>query len=160
MLMKSLLALLLAAALQTPSSQLDVFKKEMAPLQSAIDAVISGTGAQVTPSGRSRAAYIEGYGVIVSLEVAFDAPQGIFDTPKKPAEVRTLVAKRRKDIKDKLSAFLTQHVATTDSIGPTDSMAIVIHVLNTTPADIPNLPLQIVMSAKKDSPQQIAFREF
>ena len=33
------------------------------------------------------------------------------------------------------------------------------HVLNTNPADIPNLPIQIVMSAKKDSPQQVAFRE-
>ena len=155
MLMKFLVLLLLASA-----PQVDVFKKEMGPLQSAIDGLVTSTGAQVTPSGRSRAAFIEGYGIIVSLEIAFEAPQGIFDTPKKPAEVRTLVARRRKDIQEKLTAFLKQRVATTDSIGATDSLAIVIHVLNTTPSDIPNLPLQIVMTAKKDSPQQVAFREF
>jgi hypothetical protein len=160
MLMKWLIVLLVAAGPQGAATQLDVFKKDMVPLQSAVDSLVTSTGAQVTPSGRSHAAYIEGYGVIVTLEIAFEAPQGIFDTPKKPAEVRTLVAKRQKEVKDKLSAFITQRVTTTDSIGPTDSLAVVVHVLNTTPADIPNLPIQIVMSAKKDAPQQVAFRQF
>ena len=155
MLMKFVALLLLAA---TPQS--DVFKKEMPPLQSAVDALVGPTGAQLMPSGRSRAALIEGYGIIITLEVAFEAPLGIFGTPKKPAEVRALVAQRRKDLQDKLSAFLKQRVTTTDSIGPSDSLAIVVYVLNTTPADIPNLPTQIVMSAKKDSPQQVVVREY
>jgi len=32
--------------------------------------------------------------------------------------------------------------------------------LNTNPADVPNLPLQIVMAVKKENPQQVAYREF
>ena len=74
MLMKWLIVLLVAAGPQS-APQLDVFKKDMVPLQSAVDSLVTSTGAQVTPSGRSHAAYIEGYGVIVTLEIAFEAPQ-------------------------------------------------------------------------------------
>ena len=154
-----MLATVLTLFVMLAAEQADVFKKDMAPLQSAVDGVIASSGAQVMPAGKSRAAYIDGYGVIVTVEIAFEAPQGIFDTPKKPAEVRTLVARRRKDLQEKMTAFVKSRVATTDSIGATDSLAIVIYVLNTNPADIPNLPMQIVMTAKKDSPQQVAFRE-
>jgi hypothetical protein len=153
MLMKLFTLLLLAATAQT-----DVFKKEMAPLQASVDGLVTSTGAQVLQ--RPRAAYIEGYGVLISLEIAFEGSPGIFGTPKKPAEVRAIVSQRRKDVQEKLTAFVKQRVGTMDSIGSSDSLAIVIHVLNTTPTDIPNLPVQIVMSAKKDSPQQVAFREF
>lgn len=141
--------------LATP--QLDVFKKDMGPLQSAVDGLLTSVGAQVLQ--RSRASYIEGYGIIITSEIAYIQPQGIFDTPKKPAEVRTLVTQRRREVQDKLTAFVTQRVATTDSVGATDSLAVVIHILNTNPADVPNLPLQIVVAAKRVSPQQVAFRE-
>ena len=114
-----------------------MYLRQIGALQSAVDGVIASTGAQVMPAGKSRAAFIDGYGIIVDLEIAFDAPQGIFNTPKKPAEVRTLVARRRKDLQEKMTAFVKSHVATTDSIGGTDSLAIVIYVLNTNPADIP-----------------------
>jgi hypothetical protein len=153
MLTKFCALLLLLAAPQT-----DVFKKDMVPLQAAVDGVITSAGIQLMQ--RSHAAYIEGYGIVVSLEIAFVTPQGIFDTPRKPAEIRTLVTQRRKDLQEKVTAFVKQRVATTDSIGASDSLAIVIHVLNTNPADVPNLPVQIVLSAKKDSPQQVAVKEF
>jgi hypothetical protein len=154
-----MLATFLTLFLMLAAEQTDVFKKDMAPLQAAVDGVIIATGAQVMPAGKARAAYIDGYGIIVTVEIAFEAPQGIFDTPKKPAEVRTLVAKRRKDLQEKMTSFVKSRVATTDSIGATDSLAIIIYVLNTNPADITNLPMQIVTSAKKESPQQVAFRE-
>ena len=147
-------ALLLLLA--TP--QMDVFKKDMVPLQTAVDGVITSAGMQLMQ--RSHAAYLEGFGIVVSLEIAFVPPQGIFDTPRKPAEIRTLVTQRRKDLQEKVTAFVKQRLATTDSIGAGDSLAIVIHVLNTNPADVPNLPVQIMMSAKKDSPQQVVFKEF
>ena len=153
MLMNFLALLLLVAA-----PQADVFKKEMAPLQSAVDGLVKSAGAQVLEP--PRAAYIEGYGIIISLYMTFEVPQGIFGTPKKPAELRKLVEQRRKDVQEKLTTFVTRSVATTDSIGSTDSLAIVIHVLNTYPGDLPNLPGQIVLTAKKESPQQVAFREF
>jgi len=147
-----------AVFLVLAAPQTDVFKKDMVPLQTAVDGVVTSAGVQLLQ--RSHAVYLDGYGVVVTLEIAYLAPQGIFDTPKKPAEVRTLVAQRRKDVQDKVSAFVKQRAGTTDSIGAGDSFAIVIHVLNTNPADVPNLPVQIVMSAKKDSPQQVVFKEF
>ena len=155
--LKTFLSLLLLLA--APQADVfKVFKKEMAPLQSAVDTVVTSTGSQVLQ--RSRAAYVEGYGIVVTLEVAFETPQNIFSSPKSSAEVRSLVAQRRKDVQEKVTALVKQRVATTDSMGPMDSLAIVIHVLNTNPADIPNLPVQILMIAKKESPQQVAYREF
>jgi hypothetical protein len=151
-----LLALLLFGAAQ--EDVVKVFKKEMAPLQSAVDGLVSSSGAQVMQ--RSHAAYIEGYGIIVSLELVFERPQGIFDTPKAPAEIRSLIAQRRKDIQDKVTAFVKNRVATMDSLGATDSLTIVLHIMNTNPTDVPNLPVQIQITARKDSPQQAAFREF
>lgn len=138
--------------------QLDTFKKEMAPLQSAVDSVVLATGSQVLQ--RSRATYLDGYGAVVSLEIAFDAPQSPFSGAKTPAQVRSAVSQHRKDIQDKMSAFMKQHVSTMDSIAPTDSLAIAIHVLNTNPADVPDLPVQILMTVKKQSPGQVLTREF
>jgi hypothetical protein len=135
----------------------DAFKKEMAPLQSAVDDLVSSTGAQVLQ--RSRATYIEGYGVIVFMEMAFEPPQGIFTTPKRPEEVRATVAQRRKDVEEKLKAFVKQRIVTANSIAPTESLTIVLHVLNTNPVDVPKLPGQILFTAKKESPQQVVFKE-
>ena len=149
---------LFAIFLFMAAPQSDVFKKDMEPLQSAVDAIVISTGAQVLQ--KSRAAYLDGYGIVITLEVAFEPPPGIFSTPKKPAEVRVLVAQRRKDMQEKLTAFIKQRVATTDSIGAPDSLAIVLHILNGTPTAVPNLPFQIVMAAKKESPQQVSFKEF
>jgi hypothetical protein len=136
----------------------DDFKKEMNPLQSAVDGLISSTGAPVLQ--RSRATYIEGYGVVVFVEIAFEPPQGIFSTPKRPEEVRSTINLRRQDIKEKFTTFVKQRIVTTNSIGPTESLAIVMHILNTNPADVPNLPGQIQFTAKRDNPQQVVFREY
>src|SRR6185503_6943951 len=75
---------LISALLLATTPQLDVFKREMGPLQSAVDGIVMATGARVLQ--KSRAAYIDDYGIVVSLEIAYEQPQGIFDTPKKPAE--------------------------------------------------------------------------
>jgi len=139
------------------TSQDDVFKKEMGPLQAEVDSVILSTGAQV--SQKSKAAYLDGYGVIVSVEVVFESPQNPFSGAKRPEEIRSLVAQRRKEVKDKMAELVKKHVATMDSIGASESLAIIVHVLNANPVDARNLPIQILFSAKKDSPQQIAFRE-
>ncbi len=151
MLMK-LVALYLLAA--TPTA--DAFKKEMAPLQLAVDVTVASTGTQITQT--SHAAYIEGYGIVVMVEVAFEAPVGIFTTPRPTAELRKLVEQRRTDLQEKLKLFVTQRIATTDSIASSESLSIVVNVLNTTPAAVPNLPMQILFTAKKESPQQVTVR--
>ena len=152
--LRSVLGFLLLVAVP----QLDTFKKEMAPLQSAVDTVITSTGSQVLQ--RSRATYLEGYGIVVSLEIAFETPQNPFSGYKTPTEVRAIVAQHRKDVQEKMTAFVKQRVATTDSLAPGDSLAIAMHVLNTNPADVPNLPVQILMTARKQSPDQVSIRDF
>jgi hypothetical protein len=153
-----MLTTFLALLLFAPAPTVDSFKKEMAPLQSAVDTLVSSTGAQVMQ--RSQAAYIEGYGIVIQLELAFETPQGIFSTPKPIKEIRTLVAQRRKDLQEKLTVFMKQRTAMTDSIGPMDSLTVVVHVFNTYPADIRDLPVQILITAKKESSQQPVYREF
>jgi hypothetical protein len=143
--------------LLTAMPQANVFKKDMGPLQSAVDGLMQSLGVQVLQ--KSRAAYIEGYGIIVTLEVAFEPPYNPFTTLKSPAEVRSIVAQRRKDLQEKLTAFVKQRVATTDSIGSTDSLVVVVHVLNTNRADVPNMPIQILCIVKRDASQTPMFRE-
>jgi hypothetical protein len=58
-----------------------------------------------------------------------------------------------------MTAFVKQRVSTMDSIAPTESLTVVLHVLNTNPGDVKNLPMQILVSAKKDSSQPAIFRE-
>ncbi len=67
---------------------------------------------------------------------------------------------RRKDIEDKISDLLKLRIIKTDSIGASDSMAVIVYLLNTTPADVPDLPTQIILNVKKDSPAQVNIREF
>jgi len=136
----------------------DSFKKEMGPLQEAIDGLVQSTGARIMTS--SRAAYLEGYGIAVALEVALEQPPNIFSKMKTGAELRASVAQRRKDIKDKLSEWLKQRIVKTESVGATESISIVVHLMNTTPNDVPDLPAQFVISVKKDAPGQVTVREY
>jgi hypothetical protein len=154
MMFMSLLALL--GLLMPP--QVNVFKKDMSPLQSAVETLVTSTGVQILE--KPRAAYIEGFGVIITTYIAFEPPQGIFSTPKPAKEVQALVTQRRKDVQEKLKAFVKRQVLVTDSIGASDSLAVILHVLNTNPVDLPNLPVQILVVAKKDSQQDPFFREF
>jgi hypothetical protein len=149
---------LLAVFLLLAPTTVDAFKKEMAPLQSAVDALITSTGAQVIQ--RSHAIYLEGYGIVVSTEIVLERPQGIFDSPKPPAELRSLITQRRKDLQDKLTAFVKERIVRTESIGPTDSLTIVIHVLNSNPVELPTLPVQLQVTVKKDAPLEVKPREF
>jgi len=148
------LALYMLLAPPTP----DAFRKEKAPLEQAVDALVISTGAQILQ--RSHAAYLEEYGIIVTLEAVLEQPQGIFGTPKPPAELRTLIEQRRNSLKEKLSTFVKQRVATTDAIEPTAYLTVVVHLLNANPAEVPNLPIQIVTTVKKDSPQPAQVREY
>src|SRR5689334_15785675 len=90
------------------SPTVDAFKREMGPLQTSVDTTVASTGAQITRT--AQATYIEGYGIVVMLELAFEAPQGIFTTPKPAAELRKLVEQRRADLQEKLKVFVTQRV--------------------------------------------------
>jgi hypothetical protein len=55
---------------------------------------------------------------------------------------------------------LKQRVLKTDSVGATESLTVVVHMLNVTRADVPDLPTQFVFSVRKDAPTQVNIKEF
>ena len=155
--LKTLICLLMLAG----SSQTDSFKKEMKPLESAVDAIVGSTGVQKTQA--PKASLIEGYGVIVTMEIALETPAigPPFGPARNVAEARATVTKRRKELQEKISTFLTERVTKLESVASGESFTIVIHILNANPGDLPDLPVQLVFSVKKQfPPPQVTFREF
>src|ERR1019366_9233795 len=148
--LKSILCLLMFVG----STQTDAFKREMTPLQNSVDTIVSSTGARFMGSDGSKATYLDGYGVVVVLEVMLEPPSNPFG-PSKTDQVKTIVGQRRQQLEGKISDLLKQQVTKMESVGPTESMAVIVHILNVTRADVPDLPKQLVLSVKKDAPDQI-----
>jgi hypothetical protein len=146
--LKTLAFLLIAGVLQTP---VDAFKKEMGPLQTDFDKLVSEVGARAMSP--AKAAFIEGYGVVVSLDVALEAPNALtlFGGSSSKATVVANVNGRRKKITDQISALIKQRVVSLNSIGPEDSLAVAVHLQNYNPADVPDLPRQLVFTVSKAS---------
>src|SRR5215831_8563748 len=142
--LKSVLCLLLAGGF----TQVDtIFKKEMVPLQSAVDVAITSTGSRIMNS--PKATYLPDYGVIVVVEVALEAPPNPFDGFKTSEAAKKNINTRYKDLTTKLSDLVKEQVAKTDSVAATESLSVVVHILNSNPAAMPNLPSQLVITMKK-----------
>jgi hypothetical protein len=151
--------LMFSTAMQFGST--DVFKREKNSLQNDVDAVINSTGASLPSRGdNSKASYLDGYGVVVVLEVVLEPPPNPFSSPKTSEQVKKVVAQRLQQIQEKVSDWLKARVTTTESVGASDALAVIVHFVNTTPADVPNLPSQVVISVKKAAPTQVTIREF
>ena len=124
-------------------------KKDLAALQNSVGEVIHGTvpgwGTLQTANG----SYLEGYGLVVTVEVAFETPRNPFSGLKSPENVRSTVNQRSKDVLEKLTNVLKQRVPGLNSLAATESAAVILYVLNTNPADLPDLASHIVLSVKK-----------
>ena len=152
--LKSILCLLLVAG----SAQVDAFKKEMDPLQKSVETTVTPLVARVFSS--PKATYIDSIGVIVSVEVMLEQPQNPFGAAKSAEQVKTVVNQRRKDLREKLTELLKVQVAKSTSVADTESMAVIVHLLPTTRADVGEQPTQLVLSVKKSAPTQVNVREF
>jgi len=133
---------------QADSSQIARFKQESIVLTGLLDDAVSA----IVPGPilqRSKATYLDGYGVVMSIEVALEPPRNPFSGVKAPAEVRQLSAQRRAALKEKAVELLKDKVAGLGSVASNEWVAIVIHMLNTNPADLPDLPTQLVVAARK-----------
>jgi epoxyqueuosine reductase QueG len=160
---KIVLFLLLVAgsafAFEINKAQIDLFKKESAALRQAIDDMMSVTlGRGMTEF--TKAAYLEGYGAVFTLEVSLEPTRSPFSSPKTPAEVRAVVAERRKAIENKLESLLKQRAESFQSLGPADALSVVVHVFNSNPVDVPDLPSEIVFTVKKQDPTQVLIRAY
>ena len=150
-----------AAATAQDKAQADVFKKEAIALQAAVEEAVNS---QVPgPAGvleHPRAAQLEGYGIVVSLQASFEPTRNPFSSPKTPAEVRNIVSDRRKLVQGKLESLLKERVVKMQSVGDAESLTIALHLFNSNPADLPNLPGQIQLTVKKQDPTQVIVREY
>jgi len=108
----------------------------------------------------AKGAYLDGYGIVVSLEVAFDPPVNPFSPQKTPEEIRSTAAQRLKDVQEKLTNVLKQKVAQLESVGPAESVSVVLNILNTNPAYLPDMPSQIIFSVKKQDSARVSLRQY
>ena len=145
------LCLLMLSEIGFGQSQLPMekVKKDVASLQNAVNDTINLTIPGWGVLQGAKAAYLEGYGVVVNTEVAFDSPRSPFDGLRSPDVVRATTSQRQKEVMDKLTSLLKQKVPALESIGPAESVAIILNLLNTNPADLPDMPSQIILSLKK-----------
>lgn len=108
----------------------------------------------------AKAAYLEGYGIVLNVEVAFDPPITPFTPQKSPEEVRRTATQKRAEVQDKLINVVKQKLPSLTSLAPGDSVAVILNILNTNPAYTPDMPTQIILSAKKQDAVHVAVREF
>src|SRR5690349_13536376 len=118
--------------LLAPPQPADQFKKDAPALQADVDQAVSPAVYRIWQN--SMASPLEGYGVIVVLEVTLEPPPNPFSGTKTGDQLRTLVTRRQQEIKEKVSELLKQRVLKTDSVGATESLTVVVHMLNVTRA--------------------------
>ena len=141
---------------QVVGSQVDNFKVASARLTGVLDDRV----ASIVPGPllqRSKATYLEDYGMIVTIEIALERPRNPFSAVKLPEELRRLNKERRESLKEGAISLLKKNVAELEALSSNDWVTVVIHMLNTNPADLPNLPTQLVVSAKKRDVTALGF---
>ncbi len=120
--------------------------------RAAIAAAVDDGVAGIVPGPMlqlAKTTYLEGYGVVVTVEVALEPPRNPFSGVRGPDEVRRSSEMRRARLREMAVELLGQYVSTFDGLSADEQLTIVIYLLNTNPADLPDLPSQLVMSARK-----------
>ena len=129
--------------------QAEKIKKDVTSIQAGVNDVVNSTIPGLGVLQAAKGAYLEGYGVVVSVEVALEPPRNPFNALTTSDNVRATVSQRQKTMMDKLTTLLKQKVPVLELVGPAESVAIIVNLLNTNPADLPDMPSQIVLSVKK-----------
>jgi hypothetical protein len=149
--LKSLICLLTLSssllAQNRPSEE--SIKKDVQTLQTAVNDAVSGVVSGLGVLQAARGTFLEGYGIVVTMEVAFEPPRNPFTAMKTSNDVRTTVIQKHKATVEKLTSLLKQKTPTLESIGPTESATVIVYLLNANPGDLPELPAQLVLTVKK-----------
>lgn len=133
---------------QALTEELSQFRRESTVIAAALDDTVSA----IAPGPvlqRAKVTHLEGYGLVVTVEVALEPPRHPFSSVKRPEEIRRSSNERRELLKDKAVELLQTRVAGLASVDANERVAIVIHLLNTNPADLPDLPTQLIVSVSK-----------
>lgn len=147
------------AQAEKPAAADDVFKKDATVLAGAVDAAVADVIPNRGPfqSENARATFLDGYGVIVTIETALEPPRNIFSAPKSPAETKASMNQRLSDLRKRLEKFLMEKTGTLQSVGDMESVTIIVYLANTNP-DVGNFPSQLVLTAKKADPAHVTIR--
>jgi hypothetical protein len=145
---------------QTDKTRLDVFKKEASSLQEATEQAVEAATPGMAVLQHAKATYLEGYGIVVTVQAALVPNRNPFAATVSSADVRKVVAERRTQLRQRVQELVKQQAASLQSLGSEESLAIVVYLLNSNAADVPDLPAQIVFAAKKNNPNQINVYEF
>jgi hypothetical protein len=148
-----------SAFAELDKGQVEVFKKESAALRASIDEIVNSTVAGRGMTEAAKATYLEGYGIVITLEASLEPTRSPFSSPKTPREIRDTVEERRRIIETRIEALLKQRVPALQSLAATDSLSVVLHLFNSNPADVPDLPSQVVFTAKKQDPSKVVRRQ-
>ncbi len=160
---KTLLCILVFATTsfaQIDRTQLDQFKKESASLRGAIDDIMNASVPGRGNLEAAKATYLPGYGAVITLEASLEPTRSPFTSPKTPSEIRKVVSERRTAIEGKLKDLLKKRAATLQSVGSGESVSVVLYLFNANPADLTDLPSQIVFTVKKQDPEQVTVLAF
>jgi hypothetical protein len=146
---------------QADKSQIDAFKKEALPLQGAIDGAVNSVMVGFTGVlEHAKATYVDGYGVVVSLETSLVPGYTPFNSPRSPSEIKADVNQRKKAVQEKLESLLKDQVAKLQCLGEADSLTIAVHFFNANPGALPTFPSQLQLTVKKQDPTHVIPREF
>jgi hypothetical protein len=143
-----LIVLMVSAAGFARAAQHQELKNQVTQLERAIDDGLS----QAVPGPLlqyAKGAYLEGYGVVVTIEVALERPRNPFTAPVPDAQLRLVSTERHESLKEKTVELLSEHVAGLEALLPGEKVSVVINVMNTNPAVVRDLPSQLVITATK-----------
>ena len=137
------------------------FKKEAPAFEQAIngiaDSLLPGYGVRE----QAKAAYIEGYGPVFFVEVALERAANPFFSPGSPTEVKRNMERRHKEIKEKIADLLKTKFSDLKAASDSGTVSVVMNVFNSNPAYAPDIPTQIVFTAKKhDTAIDVAIHEY
>jgi hypothetical protein len=125
----------------------DVDAAEAANLERTVDSMVG----QLVPNvfRNARATYLEGYGVIVTIEVALDVPRTPFTSSRSPADVRESALGRIASIRQGAIGLVGNEAPGIEGLLPEEMVSVVVYMVNPNPVDLADLPGQIVVSARK-----------
>ena len=133
---------------ESQEARLSAFREQAESMAARIESVISASiPGPILQS--PKATYLEGYGVVFMLEVALEPPPHPFSARQTRSALEALTDERRLVVRERTMELVGQAAAELDVLEPSDSVVVVVHLLNTYPADVPDLPSQIAISVKK-----------
>jgi len=134
-----------ARAIQQPST----FSEEAADLAALVEERISSIVGRVllTP----KVTYLETYGIVLTTEVMLESPRNPFSSPRTTDETKVVIDRRMETLSSALVDLLESDFQGLGLAGAGQRTTLAIHILNSNPVDLPDLPEQIVATALTDA---------